>query len=300
VIQVLGPQSVVQLEGGLEVRCHLKKTVKEGQGLPVVGDLVLIDPPAHGMSRIVAIQPRQTVLRRPDVHRAKADQIIVSNVDQLIIVASIGAPPLRPELLDRYLVAAWKEGLNPVLCLTKCDYELEDYEVEDIQTFEQLELPVIYTSVVTGQGIEELLEQLTGKLSVFAGLSGVGKTSLARSLLRDETLAIGELSTATGLGKHTTTSARMLPLPDGRAGAIIDLPGQRVFGLSGLSPQDLARGFPELALIEPCALGSCSHMGDPGCSFPAALESGVLSERRFLAYLRLFASLETQLEESWR
>jgi len=299
VIQALGPQWDV-LCGTERLRCVLKKTTRDLHGNPVVGDRVLIDPPSGGMSRIVGVLPRVSMLRRPDVHRTQSAQVIVANVDQLIIVASIAFPPLNPGLIDRYLVAAWKEGIDPVICLTKCDLPIDDEVEANIATFSALEIPVLRTSVITGEGMSTLLECMEGRASVLAGLSGVGKTSLARVLLHDATLQVGAISEATGRGRHTTTSARLLPLPEGRPGFLIDLPGQRVFGLTDIRPEDLLRGFPDLARLGPCELPLCRHEDETGCVLQEALEQGTITRRRLEAYFRIHESLQEQLKASWR
>jgi ribosome biogenesis GTPase len=293
VTQVLGVQWEV-LAGGERLRCLIKKTVVDQQGAPVVGDVVEIDPPSGGMSRIFGIVPRRSALLRPDVHRTQTDQVLVANIDQVVIVAAVAAPPLNPWLVDRYLVAAWKAGTRPLLCLTKCDLPLEPGIDAAIQTFVDIDVPVVRTCALTGEGIDALMAELEGRSSAFVGQSGVGKTSLARALLHDPTLKVGTISEATGKGRHTTSSARLLPLPEGHTGFLIDLPGQRVFGLSGLGAEDLMIGFPDLDALGPCALPLCRHRDEPGCVVLEAVEEGRVPARRLQAYDRIRESLESE------
>lgn len=290
VIQVHAVQWDVLTQDG-PLRCVVKRTLREQTGLPVVGDRVQVEPGMTGMGRIVAIARRRSVVRRADVHLGTSTQLLAANVDQVLLVASIANPGLKPGLLDRQLVAAWKEGLDPVLCLTKIDLEVDLPTLEALVTFEVLEIPILKTSVASGAGLEALRAQLSGKTSVMLGLSGVGKTSLARVLLQDESLAIGSVSETTGKGRHTTSSPRMLRLPGEPPGFLVDMPGQRVFGLGELTAEDLLRGFPELSALPDCLLPNCAHEDEEGCSILAASEQGLISERRLAAYYRIRESL---------
>lgn len=290
VTQVHAVQWDVQV-GRETLRCVVKRSMRDVQGLPVVGDEVSLEPPVSGMSRIVLIHPRRQVLRRPDVHLGMNQQLLASNVDQVMIVASVANPALKPGLIDRYLVAAWKESLTPILVITKLDLQVDLETLESLAEFEALNVLLIQTSVHTGYGMDKLLEALTGHNTVLVGLSGVGKTSLARKLLQDETLVIRDVSETTGKGRHTTSSARMLSLPEGRPGYLIDMPGQRVFGLTNILPDDLLKGFPELQGLEPCQYTQCSHMHEEGCSVLEAAENKQISERRLEAFYRIQASL---------
>lgn len=290
VMQVHAVQWDVRVEG-TTLRCVVKRTLKDTFGLPVVGDEVEIEPPVSGMSRIVAIKPRRQVLQRPDVHSSLNQQLLAANVDQVLIVASIAAPALKPGLIDRHLVGCWKQGLKPILCLTKLDLEVDLPTLEALAEYEALQVPMLRTSVVAGVGIDSLLEALTGRNTVMIGLSGVGKTSLARALLQDDTLQIGDVNENSGKGRHTTSSARLLPLPGGRPGFVIDMPGQRVFGLTDLLPDDLRHGFPELTALEPCQFTQCSHLHEEGCSILDAFAANKITERRLEAFYRMQASL---------
>ncbi|MFM7203387.1 MAG: ribosome small subunit-dependent GTPase A [Myxococcota bacterium] len=273
------------------IRCVVKRTLKDREGLPVVGDEVLLEPPMTGMSRIVAILPRRQVLLRPDVHQGRAAQVLAANLDQVLITASVAQPALNPGLVDRYLLAAWKLGIQPLLAITKLDLPTDEDTDALLQDLEALKVPILRTSVPNREGLETLLDVLEGHTTAMVGLSGVGKTSLARVLLKDPSLEIGEVSASTGKGRHTTSSARLLPLPDGRAGFLIDMPGQRVFGLTELTQADLLRGFPELADAPSCQYPECRHAEEAGCAVRAALEEGSLSERRYQALCRLSESL---------
>lgn len=290
IVQVHAVQWDVLLPEGV-IRCVVKRTLKESSGLPVVGDRVQVERVGQGMGRIVSIGRRQTVLKRADVHLGTTTQLLAANVEQVLLVASIANPGLKPGLLDRQLVAAWKEGLSPVLCLTKVDLPVDLATLEALVTFEALDIPIIKTSVESGIGLDILRAQLAGKTSVMLGLSGVGKTSLARVLLEDSTLAVGAVSDTTGKGRHTTSSPRMLRLPGAPDGFLVDMPGQRVFGLGELTADDLLRGFPELSGLPDCSMPNCAHEDEPGCTLLAAFEQGLIRERRLKAYFRIRESL---------
>ena len=293
VIQVLGIHWVVQIKEET-LRCTVRRSRRHAVTRPVVGDVVEMDRPSGGMRRIIRVLPRQKVLRRATVHRGKTEQAIAANVDQLLVVGSVTHPSLNAGLMDRYLVAAWREGIQPLLCLTKCDLDIDAYAQDIMNSFRELNVTMVKTSVISGDGISKLLSLLEGHTTVFAGLSGVGKTSLARVLLKDDTLRVGQISRATGRGCHVTSSARLFALPDGVPGHIIDLPGQKVFGLSGLTSQDLLRGFPEFERLGHCELPRCAHHLEPGCAITQAVASGTVSRRRLEAFHRIQASIAEQ------
>jgi len=291
VTQVMGPRWMVTCQGEA-LLCVVKRSMVREHGKPVVGDRVLIDPPSSGTSRIVDILPRTTVFSRPDVHSAHKQQLLAANADQLVIVASFQAPPLNSGLIDRYLVAAWKAGLDPLLCFNKLDLVSEDQAEATIASFRDLDIPLLMTSLVRTRGLEALKRHLKGRMSILVGMSGVGKTSLARLLLGDPSLRVGSVSEATGLGRHTTSSARLLPIPED-GGYLVDMPGQRVFGLGGLEHGDLLHGFPDLEALGRCELPACRHDTEPGCRVRSAVSDGRIAARRVRGYQRILNSLKS-------
>ncbi len=295
VIQVLGPQWVVSTGSGA-VRCVARRSLLRGAVRPTVGDHVVVERVDRVLWRIVEVLPRRNQLRRASVRRrGRRDQVVAANVDQLLIVGSVAQPGLNPGLMDRYLVAAWRDDIEPVVCFTKVDLGVSARAQAVIDSFEGLGVPLLRTSAVTGEGLDALTALMVGKTTALAGLSGTGKTTLARHLTGDSSLVVGEVSAATGRGRHVTSSARLLPLECGD-GYLIDLPGQRVFGLINLTPQDLLRGFPDLERAGRCALPDCRHRGEPGCVLEEAVARGDVPRRRLEAFRRIWRSLEEDAE----
>ncbi len=166
---------------------------------------------------------------------------------------------------------------------------------EILETYRDLGYPVILTSTKTGQGIEELRERLRDRTSVFAGHSGVGKSSLLRLLVPGIQVKVAEVNPRTGRGRHTTTAAELVRLPDG--GYVIDTPGIRQFSLWDLTEEDVRRFFVEIARYGAgCRFADCSHTVEPGCAVRAALEEGRLHPRRYESFLRLLEEARGEIE----
>jgi ribosome biogenesis GTPase len=252
-----------------------------GRGNIVVGDTVSLAGDVSGapgtLARVVRIAPRRSVLRRSADDTDPVERAIVANADQLVIVSALADPPPRLRLIDRFLVAAYDAGIEPVLCLTKADLAgpeaiLPVYE------------PLGVRSVVLGRPLSDemlasLRELLARQISVLVGQSGVGKSTLVNTLIPDAARAVGEVNPVTGRGRHTSSSAVALPFPGG--GWIIDTPGLRTFGLGHMSPERVVRAFPDLAEgAEHCPPG-CDHLG-PECALDdwvAAARGGPLAAR---------------------
>jgi ribosome biogenesis GTPase len=196
---------------------------------------------------------------------------IAANIDLLVIVATLVDPPFRPGLVDRYLIAAAREGIQPLLCLNKWDLG------GDLSAAETFAIPKLRCSAITGEGVDDLRDLIAGNTAVLAGHSGVGKSSLLNALTGEECAQTGEVA-VTGKGRHTTTASKLHLLPNG--GRIIDTPGVREFGLGEIAPEDLAAAFPE---FDPsgCRFADCTHGNEPGCAMPHR------SGARYDSWLRL-------------
>jgi len=227
----------------------------------VVGDMVLLAGDVSGapdaLARVVRVQPRTTALRRSADDTDPVERVIVANAEQLVIVCALADPPPRTRLIDRFLVAAYDAGLDPLLCLTKADLAPPDVILAGYA-------PLGLRHVVTGRGRSlevvpgELRAELAGRVSVLVGHSGVGKSTLVNALIPAAERATGTVSPVTGRGRHTSSSAVAFRLPGG--GWIIDTPGLRGFGLGHVSPDNVVRAFPDLAAgIERCPRG-CTHL----------------------------------------
>jgi ribosome biogenesis GTPase len=253
--------------------CHTKISV-------VPGDRVAI---RH--EKVVFVAPRLTVLSRSEPGNANLQKIIAANIDILVIVAAITDPPFRPALIDRYLVAATRGGIRPIVCLTKIDLCGDTSAAE---VYREAGVPLVRCSVKDGTGVEELRGLLAGSLAVFAGHSGVGKSSLLNAVAQEERARTGAVSDGSGKGRHTTTSSKLYELPNGAR--IIDTPGIREFGLGAVTPEELRGAFPEIAACG-CKYRDCRHNAEPGCGVLAALESGEISRTRYASYLRIAAEV---------
>lgn len=254
---------------------------------PVVGDRVEVRELPDGSLRVEAVLPRHGVLLRGGFRNQ--EKVVAANVDVLVIVAAVARPPLRTGLIDRYLVAAWRGGIEPMLTLTKVDLAHDEVAIERVrELYGALGLPVVALSLRTGEGLGELRAALADRVAVLAGHSGVGKTSLTNALTgrTDATTAVNPV---VGRGRHTTTGARYMDLPGG--GALIDTAGIRSFGITGVSADELQHAFPEIAAAaEHCRWENCLHReGEDGCAVEGA--PGVSAER-LASYRKLLAELE--------
>ncbi len=266
-----------------------RKGVVVGDRVRVVGDTSGVD---GSLSRIVEVVERTTTLRRTADDDDPVERVIVSNANQLVVVTALADPVRRPRLIDRALVAAFDGGMAPLLCLTKAD--LADPETL-LSTYRSLGVPWVVTQL-KGEGagdLTELLDRLRGRTSVLVGHSGVGKSTLVNALVPDAHREVGIVNAVTGRGRHTSTSAYLLELPDGD-GWIIDTPGIRSFGLAHVRPEDLIEAFPDLdEMTESCPRG-CSHgTGEPECGLDEALAAGEADPDRVESFRRLLTARES-------
>lgn len=276
--------------GGEALLCLIdERLVEAEETLLAPGDLVLVER-GEEQATIRGIAPRRSKLRRPaGIHDRRQEQVIAANVDRLVVVASVADPPFRPGLVDRYLIAAQRSSLDALLCINKAD--LADDAPEELDAYRGLGVRVICTSCITGAGIDELREVLRDSMSVMSGHSGVGKTSLLNTLDPALDLATQEISDSTRRGRHTTTRAHLYELAGGIR--IIDTPGIRALGLWGVTPEEVACYFPELAEAGAgCRFRNCTHSHEPGCAVRDAVEAGRVSRFRYASYLRIRATLK--------
>ncbi len=260
--------------------------------LVAVGDRVIVASSGDNRGVIEAVLPRLSALARPDPFHSHLKQVIVANADQLLIVASWLEPPLWHELIDRYLIGAERNRLTPVVCVNKMDLA-DDREAvqQSLAPYVGLGYRVLFASARTGEGIAELRVLMQGKMSVLAGLSGVGKSSLLAAVHPGLNLRTGDVSTHWGgQGQHTTTQVNLFPLADG--GYVVDTPGIRQFAVAGLLPAELLRFYPEIAEVAArCRFADCSHAHEPGCAVRVAVREGRLSAIRYHNYRRILAEL---------
>ncbi len=257
-----------------------------------VGDRVQSEVLADGTSRLTAVFPRRTVLSRPDPLNPHRLRLIAANIDVVIHVVSMKAPPLRPRLIDRFLIAIQRGGARAVICVNKIDLLDEGERARELKTldpYRALDVPVIACSIRSGEGIAELRALVDGATCALVGHSGVGKSSILNALDERLDIATGELHKR-GTGRHTTTASTLHDL--GGNTYLIDTPGIREFGLWNLTLETLRDYFPEFS--EPgqyCRFNDCSHLHEPGCAVKERAEAGELSRARYDAYVRLTEDL---------
>lgn len=236
---------------------------------------------------ITEILPRRNYLIRRSTNLSRQAHIIAANIDMAYIVVSLYFPEVKLPLVDRILVTCELYGIPATIVLTKTDLYKAD-AAEEVAYFrsiyEKAGYPVVETSVQTGEGVDRLREACRGKVNLFSGESGVGKSSLIKALDPSLDPKIGQISAAHLQGKHTTSLYEMYPLASG--GFVIDSPGIRGFGLIDVEKEEIARYFPEmLNLSQDCRFTPCTHTHEPGCAVKEAVSSGAISAERYNSYL---------------
>lgn len=284
----------------------LKKDKKRIKNLVAVGDFVRFEAKENEQGTIALIEDRHSILSRADNLSRNKEQLIAVNIDQVFITASVVLPPLKIFLIDRYIIAAQKGNMEPIIVINKIDLlqspppdvdpmQLEQekslYE-EFLRVYRALNISVIAVSITTGEGIEELKKAMRGKTSVFSGQSGVGKSSLINTVT-GSSLATGSIVQRTRKGSHTTTATHLIPLEEG--GFCIDTPGIKSFGLWDLEAEEIVVYFPEIFdLSSKCKFPDCSHISEPSCEVKKAVEEGRISPLRFASYCALISSLSEE------
>lgn len=288
VVTHYGQQVKIEDIQGQEHGCHFRTNLKQ----LVVGDEVIFQASERDgeLGVVSAIKPRRNLLSRPDNYGNLKP--VAANLDRLLVVFAPEPAP-SSQLLDRYLVAAELAGITPTLVFNKCDQA--DEEMAALETiYQSLPYPLIHTSALNQQGLDELRRHIKGQTVALVGQSGVGKSSLINALLPEAQLATNIISSTSGLGQHTTVTSRLLQLTDG--GRLIDSPGVREFGLWHISEEELLSGYIELAeLAGHCKFRNCSHRNEPGCALTQAAEDGQIQPQRLANF---FAIADTLDEDS--
>ncbi len=286
-----GNQADIEDEERTIRRCSIRRTA----GFAATGDIVLWQPCENNeVSGVIeTITPRRSELLRPDFYDGLKP--VAANIDLVVIVASI-LPELSTNIIDRYLVSCRFANIPTAILINKTDL-VSELELNDLKSrlsiYEKLGYPIFFASTLTKQGIAELREFMQEKTSVLVGQSGVGKSSTLNALLEKNEATTGDVSENSGLGQHTTTSARLYHI--GVKGLIIDSPGVREFGLWHLSPEKIANGFIEFApYIGTCKFKDCQHLNEVGCSIKEAVDQGEINSERYANYVKIRSTLNLQ------
>lgn len=278
VIAHLGQGIAVENAGHISLCQTLRKLATVA-----VGDQVLWTVTGEAQGRIEEILPRRSVLLRPT--RNGATRPVAANIDTLFIVFAV-EPMCDFLLLDQYLAICENNHINAALILNKADLTANPAVLTELQIYQQAGYTLYTVSAIEQTGLTELKLALKDKISILTGQSGVGKSSLTNALLPDKDIKTNSLSESRKHGRHTTTAATLYHLPGG--GDLIDSPGVAIFGLAGLSEQQLAQGYREFqAYIEQCRFLNCRHVKDQGCAVRTAAENGAISMSRYQRFLKL-------------
>ena len=293
VMHVHGLESFVRADDGRIVRCttrRLLRTLSTEQRHPVAaGDWVWIRD-GDGGGVIQSIEQRRNSLARASRGRR---HVIVANVDQVVIVGSAAMPGLKPALIDRLLVAAESAGIRPLICINKIDLVDASRFVPLAGVYARMGYPTVLCSAVTGMGIARLRRELAGRMTAIVGQSGVGKSSLLNALDPNLDLRVAEVSRENEKGRHTTTTARLIPhtLAGVVGGSFVDTPGVRQFQLWEIVPAEVPAAFRDLRpLANLCRFPDCSHTHEVDCAVKHAVADGLLDTRRWESCCHLAAT----------
>ncbi len=259
-----------------------------------VGDYVKLRRLDATTGMIEEILPRQSELSRRDsssTDKKAMQQTLLANLDQVALVFATAQPDPHFAMLDRYLAICESAEVHPVICLNKADLPHEAYVEQGAELYTRLGYEVVWSSIITEQGIESLRDRLKAHMTLFTGPSGVGKSSLVNAIEPGMAIKTGLISSATGKGKHTTTGSQLYPLTGG--GWLADSAGIRALAAWNIVPEELASCFIEFRpYLSECVYSDCTHIDEEGCAILRAVEDGVIDERRHKSYTRILLGEE--------
>lgn len=275
--------------GDTDVTCRIRgrlKQQKKNETLVAVGDHVTISQLPDGSGVIESVLPREKeFFRTAPTARGEFKQVMLANPDQIVLVFACTEPPPSLRMLDRFLVIAEKQRISALIVANKVDLVGMKKARQIFSIYSDLGYPLVFTSAKKVLGIKSLRNQLDGKISVLAGPSGVGKSSLLNRIDPNLKLQVGIVKNSSGKGKHTTVVRELYPLS---GGYVADMPGLRTLSLWDIEPEELDGYFPDLReLVSECQFNDCSHMEEPGCAVKLAVEKGKIHPERYDSYLRM-------------
>ena len=262
---------------------HVEVTLSEGQG----------EEEAHYIRDIL---PRKNYIIRRAANLSKESHILAANIDASLLICTVAAPETSTTFIDRFLATAEAYRVPTELVFNKIDLyppEATEYMEELIQLYTSIDYPCHRVSATTGEGVGDLIDHLKGKITLFSGHSGVGKSTLINQLIPGVELRTGSISLAHFKGMHTTTFSQMIPLPSPEGGYLIDTPGIKGFGMLEMDEAEVSHYFPELFEIsKACRFGNCTHTHEPGCAVREAVDEGRIAPSRYVSYLGILEDKE--------
>lgn len=287
VLRVQGLISIVHDEAGKAIQCATRRILKtlatDQRHVVAAGDVVWYRPEGTEEGIIERVEPRRGIVSRTSRGR---QHVLVANVDQLIIVTSAAEPRIKPNLIDRLLVTAEKGDIRPLICINKIDLIEPADLMPLVGVYAQLGYEVHLASAAAGIGIDRLRQQLVGAESVVTGQSGVGKSSLLNAIEPGLHLRVQSVSEETQKGRHTTTTAELIPLSFG--GYVVDTPGIRQFQLWDVIPEEVAGFYRDLRpYVSRCRFPNCTHTHETNCAVKDAVADGWIDARRYESYVQI-------------
>lgn len=303
VVKNTGSWYLVKTDDGKEVECKIKgnfrlKGIRSTNPI-AVGDYVQIAVNNEGTAFITEIEDRKNYIIRRASNLSKQSHILAANLDQCMLVVTVNYPETSTVFIDRFLASAEAYRVPVKLVFNKVDaYDEDELRYLDglVHLYETIGYPCLKVSARTGEGVNEVREQLHGKVTLFSGHSGVGKSTLINAILPEYKLKTGEISVYHNKGMHTTTFSEMFPV--GKEGYLIDTPGIKGFGTFDMEEEEVGHYFKEIfRYAKDCKYGNCTHTHEPGCAVRKAVDEHFISESRYASYLNM---LEDKDEGKYR
>lgn len=298
VIKNTGSWYQVKTDDGRSIECKIKgnfrlKDIKSTNPI-AVGDRVQIIINSEGTAFINEIEDRKNYIVRRSSNLSKQSHILGANLDQCLLVVTVNYPETSTIFIDRFLASAEAYRVPAMLVFNKVDaYNAEElhYMESLITLYSHIGYPCFSISAATGAGVEQLMEALKGRITLFSGHSGVGKSTLINALLPGHTIKTARISAYHNKGMHTTTFSEMFPVAED--GYIIDTPGIKGFGTFDMKEEEIGHYFPEIfQTSDRCKYNNCTHRSEPGCAVHAAVEQHYISESRYTSYLNMLEDKE--------